>query len=304
MAYNPTHSNQTLKPRGAGKPVISTPMTANEAKQEAQFQLRRGLLQPRMKRRALIDLMSSAGVLPAEHLQELLSINERSVRRYREQHLLDRIVVPPALSPWFPLKTRYLYTLGMVGMELATQIHGMTPTGYIEAKQDKISHDVLCNLVYYHLYRGVKPLGYAAVLYNRYEATVHDFRGKPLLEPDAMVVLEHATKPRQVFLIEYHHEHFSSRSAGKVMKYEGIFRDRPELWQATWQTMQAPTILVVWTHNAVAMGYRRHFEERRTEHMSRHGQWLGKPLQAFLDKQTVLLWENLGTGQPQDRLLR
>lgn len=304
MPYNPNPTITTLRVRGPRRPVKVQQMTPHEAEQEAYRMIQAGLVEKHSKTRALIDAMSSAGILPPEYLQELIRVNGRTLRRYREKSLLERVAIPPLLVGYFPPKTHFFYTLGMVGIELATQLNGMTPTGYLEAKQDKISHDVLCNLVYYHLYRGVKPLGYSAVLYNRYEATVHDFKGKPLIEPDAMVVLEHPTKPRQVLLLEYHHEHFSSRSANKVMKYEGIFRDRPDLWQTKWQTTQAPTILVVWTHNAVATGYRRHFEERRTEHMSVQAQWLGKPLQTFVDKQTVLLWENLGTGQAQDRLLR
>ena len=303
MPYNPTQPQATVRPRGIGKPIKVNPLTPYEARQAALQLLHEGALARHSKARALIALMNSAGIVPGLYLEELLGVNERSLRRYREKNFLARVAFPPALAPLLPPHTHFLYVLGMVGIELATLIHGMTPGGYIEAEQDKVSHDVLCNLVYFHLYHGGKPLGYSAILYNRYEATVRDYKGKALLEPDAMVVLEHPTKARQVFLIEYHHETFGRRAAGKVLKYENVLHDHQEDWQAQWQTSDLPTILSVWTHKAVGTGYRKYFENQRHQALQPQGRWLGKPLQAFLDRQTVLLWENLGTGNPYDALL-
>jgi hypothetical protein len=82
-----------------------------------------------------------------------------------------------------------------------------------------------------------------------------------------------------------------------------VLRDHPDLWHTKWQTTEPPTVLAVWTHNAVGTGYRKYFDERRRDNLRLHAHWLGKPLQAFIDKQTVLVWEDLGVGQPKARLI-
>jgi hypothetical protein len=303
MPYDPSENQQASLPRGNGKPLKTTQLTQYEARQEALQLLHEGVLGKRSKARALIALMNSAGIVTAAHLKELLNVNERSLRRYREKNYLERVLISPALESFLPPQTYFVYALGMVGIELATLIHGRTPTGYIEAQQDKVSHDLLTNLVYYHLYKGVKPLGYTAILYSRYEATIHDYKGKPLLEPDAMIVLKHPTRARQVYLMEYHHEDFGRRTAGKVVKYDNVLRDHPDEWQAKWQTPTPPTVLVIWTHKAVGTGYAKYFAEQRTYNAQPLARWLGKPLQAFLNKQTVLLWDNLGTGTSNEALI-
>jgi hypothetical protein len=303
MPYNPITTLKKVTPKGPGKPVKVLQLSQYEAKQEATRMIQAGLVRKHSKTRALIDVMSSAGILPSEYLQEFMGVNERTLRRYREKSLLERVSVPATLEKLVPPKTHFFYALGVVGIEVAAQIHGMVPLGYTEAVQDKVSHDVLCNMVYYALYRAVQALGYTAVLYSRYEATVHNHNGKPLIEPDAMVVMEHDTKPRQVFLIEYHHEHFSSRVKDKVLKYEAVLQDYPKEWQSKWQSKEPPTMLVVWTHRAVGTGYTLCFDERR-QRSTTQSRWLGKPLQSFLDKQTPLLWDNLTTGTPNDGLLK
>lgn len=303
MPYDPTQNQTISLPRGNGKPLKTTQLTQYEARQEALQILHKGSLGKRSKARALIALMNSAGIVTAAQLKELLSVDERSLRRYREKNYLERVLIPPSLEPLLPAQTHFLYALGMVGIELATLIHGRSPTGYIEARQDKVSHDALANLVYYHMYKGVKPLGYSAILYSRYEATVHDYKGKPLLEPDAMIVLKHPTKARQVYLVEYHHEHFGTRVSNKVVKYDNVLRDYPEEWQSKWQTTTPPTVLVVWTHKAVGSGYAKYFAEQRNYSAQPLSRWLGRPLQSFLDKQTVLLWENLGKATPNEPLI-
>ena len=303
MPYDPSNATTTVRARGAGKPLHIEPITQYEARQAATLLIQRGLVQPRMKVRSLIDLMSSAGILPEAQLEDLLNVTDRSIRRYRLKHLLQRVLVPPAIVNYMPFGARYAYVLGAVGIELALQVHGMTATGYLESEYDKVSHDLLCNLVYYALHNGVQVLDYSAVLYSRYEATIRDFRGKALLEPDAMVVLKHKNKPRQVFLIEYHHEDYGSRAEGKVLKYERVLREEREAWQSKWQTSEPPTVLAVWTHKAVGTGYRTYFEERRRKHIGLQARWLGKPLQAFTERQTVLVWEDLVAAQPKARLV-
>lgn len=304
MPYNPGHTNAQVNVRGSGKPVKVQLLTPYEARQAAMRLLRTGMVQRRTKYRALIDLLSSAGILPSLYLEELLGLTSRSVRRYREKSLIERIGLPAALEPFVPTGTHFLYTLGPVGLHLAEMVHGMTPTGYSEALQDKVTHDVLCNTVYYSLYRQMQPLGYNAILYSKYEATVHDLNGKPVLEPDALIRLEHASKPPQVFLLEYHNEHFGSRVEEKILRYERTLREQESEWRSTWQVEEVPTVLAVWTHRPVGVGYAVTLQRRREQGISGRARWLGKPLQALLDKQTLLLWDNLTTGQPNDRLLR
>ncbi len=303
MPFDPTQVTTLIRGRGPRRPIKVQQLTQHEAKQEALRLSNAGLVGADSKIRVLIDVMSSTGIVPQQYLQDFLPMQERSLRRYREKTILQRVPIPPSLVPCLPTRTYFLYALGMVGLELATLIHGRTPSGYIESEHDTISHDVLCNVVYHALYHGVRVLDYAAVLYNRYEATIHDYKGKALLEPDAMVVLKHATHPRQVYLIEYHHEDFGRRAESKVLKYERVLREYPELWQSKWQTSVPPTVLVVWTHKAVGAGYRKYFDERRRAVLPLRARWLGKPLQAFTQKQTVLVWEDLGAAQPKARLI-
>jgi hypothetical protein len=301
MAY------QLLKTKSAlyeqGRPLRVTRMTPAEARQEALYLLRQGRVAEGTKIRATIQLLSTAGVLPSDTIADLVGVSERTMRRYRKTQLLDRIAVPERLNAIYPADT-IVYALGPIGQMVGEILYDLIPIGYIEAKQDRVSHDLLCNLVMDAVSKGVRSLGYRAEWYSKYEATLHDRDGRPLIEPDAMVLVTHATKRPQTLLIEYHHEHYSRRGESKVMKYERILRENKSEWQTKWQTQEAPTILVVWKHNAVGNGYHKHLEERRMEEMSIQGRWLGKPLQAFLEKQTVLLWDNMGTGQSQDRLLR
>jgi hypothetical protein len=301
MPYEPFTTESVAYHRG--RPLNVLRMTQAEARQEAMHLLRQGRLQEGTKMRSTIQLLSTAGILPSTTIADLVGVSERTMRRYRRSHLLDRIEVPRRLSAIYSTDT-VLYALGPVGQMVGEILYDLIPIGYIGAKQDHVSHDLLCNLVYYAVCKGIKPLGYKAKWYSKYEATIHDREGRPLIEPDAMVIATHPSKPSQTFLIEYHHENFGRRAEGKVLRYEQIFREFREEWQFKWQTKDAPTLLVVWTHNAVGKGYRKHFEERHTKQMGLYGQWLGKPLQAFIERQTVLLWENLGTGQLQDRLLR
>jgi len=253
--------------------------------------------------REVIRLLSTAGILPGPTIMEFVGVTERSLRRYRHAHLLERIEIPERLRSIYPADT-IVYGLGSVGQVVGEILYNLIPIGYVEAKQDRVSHDLLCNLVYYALHKGLKPLGYQAGWYSKYEATIHDRDGRPLLEPDALVIADHPTKRSQCFLVEYHHEDFGRRAESKVLKYERVLRDHPETWQAQWQTTEPPTVLVVWTHKAVGTGYRKYFEQRRSEAMTTQSRWLGKPLQTFLEKQTVLLWDNLTTGQANDRLLK
>lgn len=301
MAFHPTSAPMS-NPTPKGRPRRVTRLSAAEARQEALYLLRKGRLHEGTKLRNIVRLLSTAGVLPSTTIADLTGISERTMRRYRQTQVLEQIEVPERILPLYPPATR-LYALGPIGQMVGEILYNLIPIGYIEATQDHVSHDLLTNLVYYHLYKGVKPLGYTAILYSRYEATIHDYKGKPLLEPDAMIVLEHPTRARQVYLVEYHHEDFGRRTAGKVVKYDNILRDHPEEWQSKWQTPTPPTVLAVWTHKAVGTGYAKYFAEQRTYRAQPLARWLGKPLQSFLNKQTVLLWENLGTATPNEALI-
>lgn len=165
--------------------------------------------------------------------------------------------------------------------------------GYLESKVDRVTHDVLCNLTYYKLHLASREHKLTAILFSKYEATIHNKKGQPILEPDAMIVLQDETQQETKFLVEYHNENFSSRAGrfAKIRKYEHIYREG--YWEDQWHVETFPPILIVTTHRAPAVGYNNEIQK----HLKGEGvrcTYLIKPLRTLLDgSKSPLVWLNL-----------
>lgn len=289
MTYNPKKSTKSSR-TGSGRPASVPKISAYEAKQEALLMIRRGLITPSSKLYQVIALLGTAGVLTQEQLLELGNISKRTLGRYRQRGILDIVPMPRTINEL--LKAKRIWALGPIGVQLSKIQLELVPTGYLEGQIDNISHDVLCNNVYVEVLRAATSFGYTAILKSRYEASIKDFRNSQILQPDAMIILHHdMTGEEKTFVVEYHNENYSSRASEKIKKYEHVYREG--YWQDQWNLEAFPSILIVTTHRAPAMGYKKDIEQRQ-QGAGVRCTYLIKPLRTFLDgSQSPLNWLDL-----------
>ncbi|MGB0387552.1 MAG: replication-relaxation family protein [Ardenticatenaceae bacterium] len=282
MTYNPKKENATI-----GRITSVSTVTPYEAKQEALLMVRKGRYKPGTKLDKVIKLLSTGGVFLEEQVIELTGAKKRTLQTYRKKSYIDLLPAPLKLSELIS-KPR-VYALGPVGLALAELQNELVPTGYLKTSHDRVTHDVLCNMVYYQIYQAAKQIGYVAILKGKYEATIHNKKGQPILEPDSMVILKKGEEEHS-FLIEYHNENYSSRAGEKIRKYEHIYKEG--YWRQ-WHVETFPPILIATTHRAPAMGY----NEEIKKHLKGEGlrcTYLIKPLRALLDgSKSPLMWLNL-----------
>ena len=262
MSYNTKKRKEEARASGTGAILKIKKMSAYEAKQEAQYLIRSNRVKRGTYLSNVVDLLAEAGVLTEDQLMELTSASRRTLQRYRQKAYLDVAIASDIVASLFEKRNLKVYCLGPIGLAIAEMKHGIIPKGYIQEKTDRVTHDLLCNQVFYHLYKEAITYKYVAILKGKYEATLHDQKGRPILEPDAMIVLRHeVTGEEKVFLVEYHNEDFSSRAAGKVRKYEYIYSNAD--WRDRWNVETFPTILISTTHLAPAHGYKEDIDQRK-----------------------------------------
>ncbi len=106
-----------------------------------------------------------------------------------------------------------------------------------------------------------------------------------------MIILRHENGDETPYLVEYHHEDSSVRAPGKVKKYEYVYTDVE--WQEQWNLKKFPPILIVTTHKAPAIGYKKDIEERQIG-VGVRCRYLIKSLKNFLEEtQSPLVWLDL-----------
>lgn len=285
------HLNQTPARRASRRRTTRDPITPHEAKQRAYFLLAEGKITG--KQSQVLSTLAVAGVLDEQQLARLIGISGRSLRRYHSQHLLDRLYVVPASLRTVGFiragESLRLYKLGAVGRAIVAHDQPLVPSGYEGFGVHRLTHDVLANEVMIRVARAGADAGYDPIWLSKYEATVHDDAGRPMLEPDAMLELRHAHRATQRFLLEYHNEDDSRRAAGKIKRYEEVARDGH--WQHAWNTETLPTVLVSWTHNAVATGYSAAIERQAHRHLGLRFRYLGMPIQRLLAGGDPLQWK-------------
>ncbi len=239
-------------PNHPGKFSRIQPMTPQAAQAEAWRILQTGLSG---HLETTLTLLYSAGVLPASRLP----INERTVRKYHQQRLLDRL---PYLGR--EIKAIYqeyglpapdvslLYTLGPVGREIVKERFGHpAPGGYLNMPLTRVMHDLALNEIIFCLADLAKE-GVAFEWVSKYEATLWK-NNQPMLEPDALVRIKHGER-EDVYLLEYHNEEDRRGRAGeKVRQYEKALQSG--LWRDQWEVETFPPILAVYRDKSVAKGY-------------------------------------------------
>ena len=288
MTYDPKASDN-LKKDSTGRYAEVPQITSYEAKQKAILMIRRGRLHPQSKLYHVINLLGTAGVLLEKQLLELGHIAKRTLRRYRKNSIIDLVPTPLPLREF--LDAKRIWALGPVGLQLAKLQFELVPTGYLESKIDNITHDVLCNYVYIEILKAAEKKGVTALLKSRYEVALRDFRNQQILQPDAMIILRDEGGSETPFLVEYHHEDSSVRAPGKVKKYEYVYTDVS--WEEQWNLTTFPPILIVTTHKAPAVGYKKDIEER-SEGVGVRCRYLIKPLKSLLEeKKSPLVWLEL-----------
>lgn len=256
-------------------------MSSYEARQQAELIVRRGSYSE-LQQRAVQSLVTF-GVMPVPLFLETVALSDRTLRKYRAQRLVDVVEAPLRLRTLLGERKLRAVILGPVGEVLGEMEQEIIPRGYVNAPQDRLSHDLLCSIVTLRIGVELQALGWQDLaIRGRYEATVHDGSGRPKLEPDALIEGRTPSGERRLFVIEYHHEDFASRAVEKLSRYEELWRGAlVPRWQERWQTREQPTVLVVWTHRAVGRGYQEEINGWRSGRGLK-GRYLGRPLRSFL----------------------
>lgn len=273
MTYNP--KSKILK---LGKIAKVKQIEPYEAKRIALLMIRRGQYRPGTLLDKVIKLLSTGGVFPEKQIMELTEVSRRSLQNYRQKGYIDLLPAPIKLASL--IEKPRIYTLGPIGLALAKLQDKLIPTGYLNITHDRITHDVLCNLVYYKIYLASRKYNLTAILHSRYEATIQNRKGQPILEPDAMITLQSEDGTEIKILVEYHNENYSSRAGEKIRKYEHVYREG--YWRSQWHVDRFPPILIATTHMAPVTGY----DEQIKLHMRGAGlkcTYLMKSLKKLLD---------------------
>jgi len=289
---------QKPKSRYRGRQSKRPEITPHQAKQKAIRLLRENRLSPMAVQ--VTEALATGGVLTSGQLYHVTTVSPRTLQKYHKQYLLDRL---PILADELmaldladdPAKLR-LYTLGPVGLEVARIRHEHVPTGYTGYGTHRIIHDVLTNEVVLRLAALAVERGYEPLWYSKYEATVHDERGKPALEPDAMLAVRRDGVYRY-FVVEFHNEDKRTRARSKVDRYERVYRDGR--WRNELETDEMPAVLAVFTHKIVGKGYREAISSRS---MRPRCVFLGKSWRDVIAGDDMARWFNFNQGKMVDIL--
>jgi hypothetical protein len=204
-------------------------------------------------------LTATGGVVALMHYQELLRIAPRTIRKYGELGLLERL---PDRTPKLrkiglkePTADLRLYTLGPVGHAMAELEAITAPSGY-HALVDRVTHDFLATHVVVKFLLAAQARGFDWEWRNRYQATVQFEYGKESIEPDAALRLSKVgEKQPRVFLLEFHNEDHSKRVAGKLFRYYRVHEGRTLKSVHPWWGVPHPTLLAVSPYPAPVNAY-------------------------------------------------
>jgi len=243
----------TSSPNHPGKFSRVQPMTPQAAQAEAQRLLQTGLSS---YVETTLTLLYSAGVLLASRLP----VNERTIRKYHRQRLLDRLpylgqeIAAAYQQCGLPApKSPLAYTLGPVGREIVKERFGHpAPGGYLNMPLTRVMHDLTLNEIIFHLAELAKDKSAAFEWVSKYEATLWK-DNQPLLEPDALIRIKRGNL-EDVYLLEYHNEEDKrGRAAEKVRQYEKALQSG--LWRDQWEVETFPPILAIYRDKSVGKGY-------------------------------------------------
>ena len=296
------------KPNFTHRPIINTPafarrnkikaseqMTPQQAKIEAS-RIASGGMSPRTWR--TLDLLATGGVLSSHWLPPLAN---RTMRSWCDLRLFERLSLDSAeIQAHFSEmgldeKKPTLYTLGPVGVELATIRHYVAPAGgYQSYTPMRVMHDIATNEIILRLADEIGTRGWGVDWLGKYEGILTDKSGKyTILEPDGLIRFRKDGYER-AFLLEYHNEDKQSRAALKVEKYEKAFTEGN--WREQWEVETFPPVLVVFLKAIVGAGYQAAIHGKKV-----NCTYYGKTLKAILEGK-LDDWKNINKDKRENIL--
>jgi len=296
------------KPTFTSKPTINTPSFARRSKiktseqmtpQQAKIEASRiasGGMSPRTWR--TLDLLATGGVLSTRWLPPLAN---RTMREWCGLRLFDRLSLDPVeiqghfSEMGLDEKKPTLYTLGPVGVELATIRHDAIPPGGYQAYTSmRVMHDIATNEIILRLADEIGTRGWVVEWLGKYEGVLTDKSGKyNLLEPDGLIRFRKDGYER-AFLLEYHNEDWKTRAVSKVEKYEKAFSEGN--WREQWEVETFPPVLVVFQKAIVGAGY-----QSATSGKKLNCTYYGKTLKAILEGK-LDDWKNINKDKRENIL--
>ncbi len=243
-----------------------------------------------------LDLLANGGVLSARRL----NVAERTLRKLTLGRLVDRLVIDEqelqsaCADLGLPETCSPLYTLGPIGIEIATQRNDVVPPGgYQGYSLMRVLHDVVTNEIVLRLAEAIGAQGWKVEWLGKYEATLTDKAQKVLLEPDALLRFRKDGQERACAL-EYHNEDWQARAAQKVEKYETALNEGN--WRERWEVETFPPVLAVFWQPIVGTGYKNATAGKRLA-CAYYGKLLKTVLEGKLDE-----WINVATGAKESLL--
>jgi hypothetical protein len=244
--------NQNLSEVDGGRrPTAMSSMTPQQIKNEAAVVMRQGLSSQAWQ---VLDLLYAGGIMTADQL----GMTTRTLRRYANRRIIARYIwssknIVHELGEYGLLvENGKLYTLGMVGAEIASTRHGKKPSAeYLAYRFERVLRRVIVNQIILRIAAEGEAHGWDMVWMGKQEARL--FRDDDLiLEPDAFIRLERGDEEYPL-LIEYHHENKRRRAIQKVHDYEYAWESN--LWQEAWDVNSFPSVLVVFRNQIMGEGY-------------------------------------------------
>jgi hypothetical protein len=257
-------------------------------------------------------LTSTAGVIALMHYQALLSISPRTIRKYVELGVLERLPdrTPKLRKLGFTESNEALrlYTLGPVGHAMAEMESIIAPSGY-HAVVDRVTHDFLATYAIIRFLQAAEGRGFKWEWRNRYQATLQFTRGNRSIEPDAALRLTHSKRKEQsVLILELHNEDHSKRVAEKLYHYRLVGDGSNMQTLQPWWDEPKPTLIAVSPYAAPINAYYYAFTDPENHAYPTGGR--GELRANYLPKNPVVggslttlwkqsvweVWTNLRTG--------
>jgi hypothetical protein len=243
----------------------------------------------------VLDWLSVGGIMSVAQLQ----LRPRTLRKYAQARLIDRYPLPIKKIaqeferyslPFTEITDTQLYVLGPVGLEILNGRHTFTPlSGHLSYPLSRIMHDVILNEIVLRLITFAEGLGWEALWMGTSSAMLfNEEKMKEILEPDALLVFEHAGQ-KHWFCIEYHNEDHQARAEHKVSKYQAAYETGE--WRIQWETETFPTVLAIFEKKIVGLGYQTALRDRKT-----NVTFCGKLLAGVLQN-NLAEWTNFATGE-------
>ena len=275
-------NQNSSKADGGRRPTVTSSMTPQQIKNEAVAVMRQGLSSQAWQ---VVDLLFAGGVMTVDQL----GVTTRTLQRYANRRIIARYIWPSKdvchrLGEYgLPVGNGMLYTLGVVGAEIASTRHGKKPSvEYLAYTFERVLRRVIVNQIILHIAAEAESHGWDMVWTGKQEARL--FRDDDLiLEPDALIRLERGDEEYPL-LIGVHHENKRRRAIQKVHEYEYAWESN--LWQDTWDVRSFPPILVVFQDKVVGEGYQDGIQQASPVHCD----YYGRLLEGIWEKGGMDIW--------------